>query len=219
MPDLIRKHPALTVFTIAYTVIAMGVCLAVRNWEFVVYVSQMFVLIAMIMWANQRAQFSTGTLWMLSIWGALHVVGGTLPVPVEMAQVNSKRPDSAVLYALWFIPGKFKYDNFIHAYGFFAATFAVAEALRPMLDKTQPARFALWVILCAAGMGLGALNEVIEYFVQLRNPDTGIGGYDNNMLDLCWNSVGAGAAAGVFVVRRKQEGGEGQTTDKRAEHG
>lgn len=54
--------------------------------------------------------------------------------------------------------------------------------------------------LCAlAGMGLGALNEVIEFIITLLVPENNVGGYVNTALDLVYNMVGAVIAA--LVIR------------------
>ena len=40
-------------------------------------------------------------------------------------------------------------------------------------------------------MGLGAVNEIIEFTAVLAVPDTNVGGYYNTALDLCFNAGGA----------------------------
>jgi hypothetical protein len=42
-----------------------------------------------------------------------------------------------------------------------------------------------------AGMGLGALNEIVEFIAVLTLPETGVGGYVNTSLDLTANTIGA----------------------------
>ncbi len=44
-------------------------------------------------------------------------------------------------------------------------------------------------------MGLGVLNELIEFSAVLVFPDTNVGGYFNTALDLVFNTLGALAAA------------------------
>jgi putative membrane protein len=199
MPDFLRRHPALCLLTAAYVAAGLVVCTLQRNWEFLLYVVQMMALVGFILWADRRARFSTRTLWLLSAWGLLHLAGGIVPVPVHLAQVNDADKTRAVLYGLWFVRDVFKYDNLVHGFGFFAATLAVGESLRPFLDPAVPLRLALFVIVACAGMGLGAINEMIEFAATILFPRTGVGGYANNALDLCWNALGAMAAAGLAV--------------------
>lgn len=204
MRPFAREHPGLTLFTLTYAAAALAACFARQNWEFLMYVAQMFVLVGLVMWAHRRARFTTGALWLLSLWGFLHLAGGIIPVPTHLAQINDKDQTRAVLYGLWFVRDVFKYDNLVHCFGFFAATMAVGQALRPFLDPAVPPRLALFVIVACAGMGLGAINEIIEFLATVVFPETGVGGYVNNALDLCWNALGAVAAA-IIVLRSRHE--------------
>lgn len=205
MIRILSAHRVLSAFVIAYCLAALVVCMAQRNWEFLMYVGQVFVLIGLVCWADVRARFDSLTLWLLALWGFMHLAGGTVPVPASMAQINDPGATEAVLYGLWFIRGVFKYDNLVHCFGFFAATMAVGESLRPFLDRASPPRLALFVVVCCAGMGLGAVNEIIEFLATVIFPNTGVGGYVNNALDLCWNALGACAASAL--VCKRQRGG------------
>jgi len=42
-----------------------------------------------------------------------------------------------------------------------------------------------------AGLGVGALNEIIEFIIAQIVPETGVGGYLNTSLDLVSNLIGA----------------------------
>lgn len=54
-------------------------------------------------------------------------------------------------------------------------------------------------------MGFGALNEIIEFIAFLSFPNTGVGGYENNMLDLVFNMFGAILAAVYINLRKNKE--------------
>jgi uncharacterized membrane protein YjdF len=54
-------------------------------------------------------------------------------------------------------------------------------------------------------MGLGALNEMIEFSAVLMVPDTNVGGYYNTALDLVFNALGAVIA--MVLVRAFKRGG------------
>ena len=60
---------------------------------------------------------------------------------------------------------------------------------------------AVWFV----GMGVGALNEVIEFLATLALPDTNVGGYHNTGRDLIANLLGAATAAVVVVRRIRRE--------------
>ena len=64
--------------------------------------------------------------------------------------------------------------------------------------------------MCAtAGMGFGALNEVIEFFAVMLLPKTNVGDYENTGWDLVANLVGATVAATTIRIVWKRRGGEG----------
>ena len=124
-------------------------------------------------------------LWALTLWGLAHMAGGGVTI------------GDGVLYSLPLIPivgtGEMtilKYDQLVHAYGFGVTAWVLWHLMAhhyPMLRGT-------WTILvypALAAMGLGAVNEIIEFIAVLSVPDTNVGGYYNTALDLCFNALGA----------------------------
>ncbi len=61
----------------------------------------------------------------------------------------------------------------------------------------------IYFVLIAAGTGLGALNEIVEFVAVLLFPNTGVGGYSNTILDLISNLIGASLAVVFIHLRRK----------------
>jgi hypothetical protein len=58
------------------------------------------------------------------------------------------------------------------------------------------------VVLCVlGGLGLGALNELIEFLATLAHSGSHVGGYENTGWDLLSNLVGA-TAAGLLSWKR-----------------
>ncbi len=191
----------LIVFTLAYLVAAVAGTFASGNKEFLIYITVMVVLIAAVLWVDRRVDLSNGLLWCLSVWGLLHMAGGLLPVPESWPIDGDKR----VLYSWWLVPGKLKYDQVVHAYGFACATWGSWQCLqmgiatRAGVDRSQVKPALGFMVLCAvAGMGFGALNEVIEFTAMLTVPETNVGGYVNTGWDLVSNMVGSSTAA-VFI--------------------
>jgi uncharacterized membrane protein YjdF len=191
----------LIVFTLAYLVVAVAGAFASGNKEFLIYITVMVVLIATVLWVDRRVDLSYGLLWCLSVWGLLHMAGGLLPVP-ESWPIDG---DNRVLYSWWLVPGILKYDQVVHAYGFACATWASWQCLqmgiatRAGVDRSQVKPALGFMVLCAvAGMGFGALNEVIEFTATLTVPETNVGGYVNTGWDLVSNMVGSSTAA-VFI--------------------
>lgn len=181
-----RSEWAVLVFNLGYLALAFDAAREAGNQEFVFYIVVMAGLIAAVGLLHWRLRFPPPVLWALSGWGALHMAGGLWPV----------RGD--VLYNLWLIPGWLKYDMAVHAYGFGVATWVIWLGLAPQLADPRP-RLGLMVICVAAGTGLGALNEVIEFIATQIVPETNVGGYTNTALDLVCNLIGAVVA--VILIR------------------
>jgi hypothetical protein len=193
-----RLLPVL-LFTAAYIGIAVVASLSTGNKEFIFYIVVMAFLIGVMSLVHARVRLTAALLWAFSFWGLLHMAGGLCPVPTDWPYNG----DQAVLYSLWLIPQKLKYDQVVHAYGFGITTWLcwhiVSQVLR-QLDG-RPVRPTLGILtLCgAAGMGFGALNEVIEFIAVLTLPNTNVGGYENTGWDLVANLVGVILAA--IIIR------------------
>ena len=50
---------------------------------------------------------------------------------------------------------------------------------------------ALSIVVVMAGLGVGGLNEIIEFIATVIMPETGVGGYVNTSLDLVADLIGA----------------------------
>jgi len=182
----------------------IGLCLvvfgtlAVVQWnlEFLFYGAVLLAEIAAVFWLDLRVRLSTPVLMCLALWAALHLAGGTLPIPASVTEPT--RPQ--VLYNLRIHPSLPKYDQLVHAFGFGIATLAAWEALRRAAGPALRPRAGILVLLVCTGMGLGALNEVIEFAATRIMPGTNVGGYENTGWDLVSNMVGAVAAAGWVGV-------------------
>lgn len=189
----IMKPPRLWValFVVLYMVIFGGWAVTAGNKEFLFYAVIMVVLIGALWGMDRRVGFSTPVLWGLAVWGLLHMAGGTVPIP-ESVKDPAGLPK---LYSMrpwpWFI----RYDQFVHAFGFGVATLAAWEGLRAATRCPPRASFGLAILMVCVGMGLGALNEVIEFTATLIMPETNVGGYTNTGWDLVSNLVGCTLAA------------------------
>lgn len=182
--------------TLAYLLPASMFAWRNTNWEFVAYIIVVAVIGMGILMVHRRVRLSAGVLWALSLWGLLHMLGGLLPVPDSWPIAGTP-----VLYSLWLIPDLLKYDQVVHAFGFGVATIVCWEALRGQLRLPLPHSGV--VLLCVfAGLGLGALNEIVEFAAVLLIPNTNVGGYVNTGWDLVANCVGA-SLAGIGILLRK----------------
>jgi hypothetical protein len=184
------------VFTTIY-VAGFGVYfVAIGNDEFLWYVATLVFFVALIAVTLKASQFPSGILWALTLWGLAHMAGGGLPV------------GNSVLYAYRVLPiagddGELtllKFDQIVHFYGFAVTTFVLWHLLRrhfPTLAGTK----TLYIYPALGSMGLGALNEIIEFVAVISFPETGVGGYYNTALDLVFNGLGAAVAAVLIYLR------------------
>jgi hypothetical protein len=181
-------------FTLSYLFVALVFALVRGNLEFLFYIGVMLALIAVVWTVHRYVGLSRGVLWGLSVWGLLHMAGGLLVVP-EAWPVSSH---SRVLYTLWLIPERLKYDQVVHAYGFGMTTWVCWQGLRAAIRRrggSAAPTLGLMVLSATAGMGFGALNEVVEFVATLVLPETNVGGYRNTGWDLVANLCGATLAA------------------------
>ena len=187
-----RLWPVAT-FTSAYLTGALLIAVLRGNLEFLLYIAVMLALIVAVWLVHRCVVLNGPVLWGLSVWGLAHMAGGLLLVP-EGWPVEA---ESRVLYSLWIFPGRLKYDHVVHAYGFGMTTWMCWQALRAAIwrraGEVSPT-VGLMVLSAAAGMGLGALNELVEFAATLLIPETNVGGYLNTGWDLAANLFGAAVA-------------------------
>jgi uncharacterized membrane protein YjdF len=165
------------------------------NYEFIYYGLVLIALGAIVWYVDQRVRLQTWLLWCLLAWAILHLLGGMVPIPVSLTEPGS--PPN--LYNMRLHPWLPKYDQAVHAFGFGLCTLlgwramavACAHAMRPTLGPLFAA-----VLM---GMGLGAINEVIEFIATRIMPHTNVGGYDNTGWDLVSNL--AGCLVGAIAIR------------------
>lgn len=179
-----RRELPILVFTAIYIAAAIPAALRTGSGEFVFYIAVLFVLAALVWTVHRKVQLTLLTLWGFSVWGLAHMAGGLWTVSEA----------TGVLYNLWLIPGRLKYDQVVHAYGFGLSTWLCWQALANSVGIERPT-FGLVTLCALAGMGLGAANEIVEFIAVLTIPETNVGGYENTGWDLVANAVGAAAAA------------------------
>lgn len=190
-------------FNGAYIAVAASMSVSRGNREFIFYIVVMLVLIAVMSLVHRRVKLTTGLLWAFSVWGLAHMAGGLCPLPSGWPYNG----DQEVLYSLWLIPNRLKYDQIVHAYGFGITTWLCWHILRQALRQPDGGAvrptFGMLALCAAAGMGFGALNEVIEFIAVLTIPNTNVGGYENTGWDLVANLGGSSIAAVIIRFRAR----------------
>jgi len=190
-----RELPVLAVNVIYITVFTL-IALRRTNYEFLLYVGVIVIIAVWILFKQRAVQFDATILWGLTAWGLMHMAGGNLQVR------------DGVLYGVVILPlvpslEILRYDQFVHAFGFGVATLVCHHILKPYL-KDEIARWrGLAALVALMGLGVGALNEIIEFVAVLTMPETGVGGYDNTMWDLVFDMLGAAIAVIWIGARRR----------------
>jgi len=204
MPGIERAQRPSVLLVATFTAIYLGAAtlaaMGSGNKEFVLYIAVVVFMMAFVWVIHTRVHLTQGAMWGLSIWGLVHMLGGLTPVPGSWPIHG----DNHVLYSLWLIPGRLKYDHVVHAYGFGVTTWVCWQGLRSSLQSADGRSISptvgRMVLACAAGLGFGALNEVIEFAATLLVPETNVGGYLNTGWDLVANLVGCVVAATLIYL-------------------
>lgn len=188
---------AVALFTLGYIIAFSIYYLSLNNYEFLWYLGVLIAIAVIIAATLRRTNFDYLALWGLSIWGLLHLAGGGIPV------------GNTVLYGVKIYPFinitpqfyVLKMDQVIHFYGFLVATLVAFQLLKNKL-KSSPS-WVIYFISALAGMGFGAINEIIEFLAVAMFPQTGVGDYFNTSLDLISNFFGAAAGAVICWLKSK----------------
>ncbi|MEP4378823.1 MAG: DUF2238 domain-containing protein [Alphaproteobacteria bacterium] len=202
-----RTEWAVLATTLAYIAGFGAVFMSTGNREFLWYVITLLILVAMVGAGQRKAAFPPAILWALSLWGFVHMAGGGVPV------------GDTVLYAQIIVPiagsGDFvllRYDQLVHFYGFAITAWLLWHLLRrhfPAMDGS----LSTYVFAVLGSMGLGAVNEIIEFAAVVMFPQTNVGGYVNTALDLVFNAAGAATAMIIAKIvtraERKNKSGAG----------
>jgi len=194
-----RREIPILLANCAYVIAFGGSALAHLDYEFVIYGLVIVFFFALIVVGQRRVEFTPFVLWGLTAWGVMHMAGGTV-------FVGGRR-----LYDILLVPVMrnieiLKYDQLVHTVGFGFATLVAYHLLRPNLRERPVSWKTLSLVVLLAGMGLGALNEVVEFAVVVIVPESGVGGYLNTALDLVFNTLGALLAVGWINLQRLRRG-------------
>jgi len=179
----------LLVVTILYLIIFGFLFHKRGNEEFLLYIGVIIFFVIFISYLHLKYRFTNLILLGMSIWGFLHMSGGYFIV------------GDKVLYGYWIFPF-LKFDMFVHAFGFSFATLLSYHILKKDLKKKI--NFKIGVFLVIIGMGLGSLNEIVEFLAVVLFPSTGVGGYENTMFDMVFNTIGSTIAV-IYIFLKESK--------------
>jgi hypothetical protein len=184
----IRAHRGVAVFGSSAVAAFIAYGLAAGRPATISYLFTVGALFVSVAAVDRRAGLSDGLLWALAAWACLHMAGGLIP------------HGRGVLYNANLHVPALHYDRVVHAFGFGTATLVCWEALRSAMAPGRRMTRGLAVGVALMGMGLGALNETIE-FVDTHLHAANVGGYQNTGWDLTFNLIGCAVAAAWIVWR------------------
>lgn len=162
------------------------------NYEFVIYIAVIVFFLVVFIATNHKVYYPNALLWALTAWAVMHMVGGAMFI------------NGVKLYEIILIPLSqdlpiFRYDQLVHIVGFATATATMFYILKPLLKERLEGYWALSIIVISAGLGIGALNEIVEFITSVIVSESGVGGYLNTSLDLVSDLIGAGLA--MLIIR------------------
>ena len=189
----------LILFNAVYLLAGSWYFLQTTNLEFVIYVAVIVAILGGVFSTINRTKFPRWMLWLLSFWGLLHVLGGAV------------RIGDAVLFAYQVYPfldlGEdlyiLKYDQLVHFYLYGLVAVMAYHLLRNVIGVTEHSKLVFFFSVLAS-VGVSALNEIMEFLIAVSIEQNGVGGYENAMLDFCFNLAGALVAASLYHYLAKR---------------
>jgi uncharacterized membrane protein YjdF len=191
----INSPKAVLAFSALYLLLGGLYFLQDLNFEFVIYIVVIVAAFALLFGTLKVTKFPTYILWLISMWGLMHILGGSVPTP------------DGVLFAYKIYPfldlgGEFyilKYDQVVHMYLYGVMALVFLHVLVRTLKSTGPA-WILILLATMASMGVSSLNEIMEFLIAVNLERNGVGGYENAMLDLIFNFAGAVVAIAILYT-------------------
>jgi len=188
-----KKHIIILLLVNLAFIVGFGSLFFARlNYEFMIYVGIIIFLLMLIGISLKKVDYTLGTLVGLTVWSVLHLAGGGIIIGEDRLYDVMLIPLSGTYPVL-------RYDQLVHIWGFGVSTLVVYSLLRGSIEKPPKHLGALGFVLVMAGLGLGALNEIVEFIISVFIPQSGVGGYLNTSLDLCADLVGA--IFGLLYIR------------------
>lgn len=171
-------------------VVLAGIAWAItkHNIEFLYYGGTLLLIAGGIIILDRRVRLPLFVLWGLFVWLILHLLGGLIAVPHSMVDTGM---ENDTLYNVRLAPWLPRYDQCVHAFGFFISTLAAWRGIYVASGRTLKPTFGPRLGAGLMGVGCGAVNEVIEFVGTRIMPNTNVGDFVNTGWDLVSNSVGA----------------------------
>ncbi len=132
----------------------------------------------------------------LAIAAIVHLCGGFISVEHNVLYNGYLGPYNKALGT-----HLLQYDHFAHAFASFVVVFA-AWFLLAKPNAAGQRRRDLLILTVGTALGIGGLNEMIEFLATIAHHGAHVGGYLNTGWDLICNFIGA-SAAGLILARSR----------------
>jgi hypothetical protein len=197
--ELTRTQKALLGLNIVIVLGFSWYYLQALNYEFLAYAGTIAIVTVLLFGTLRWTRFSTGIIFGVTLWGLLHMLGGSVQTV------------DGVLYAYRIFPffdggGDFyilKMDQVVHAFLYGVIGLMFYHLLTKIIGvRSHIALVAGIAIFAAAGFSI--INEIVEFLAEVNLQNTGVGGYHNTVLDMIFNLVGAAIAVTIKVIFSRQ---------------
>ncbi len=185
-------------FTALYTLAFSAYFMGRFNIEFIAYAGVITFIFTLLYSTLDKTRIPASILAGISIWGLLHMMGGSIPTADGVLYNWKMYPffdGGGELYIL-------KFDQFVHLYLYAVVALLFLHLLRNYFANKH-SQILIGFIAVMASMGIGAMNEIIEFIAVLSVPDNNVGGYINTALDIVFNFAGAFVAVVGFYLFHK----------------
>jgi uncharacterized membrane protein YjdF len=153
--------------------------------EFFIYAILIFLTIVGLWRYVRRYPFKNWTLILAEIGLLMHFAGGFL-------KLDNRRLYEAIFFGL-------TYDKYVHFTISLAASFLIQQLFGAL--NLELRNLENIIIICIV-LGLGAVNEIVEYIITKTVPQNLVGLYDNNMQDLISNLAGGLCYLAINTYRK-----------------
>src|SRR3990167_1707394 len=136
-----KSHIIILIFNLIYLIIFGTYYLMQGNYEFLLYIAVIVILGVIIGINLNKGIFDNLILWLLSIWGLAHMIGGGVRIAgnsVYSLRLIDIIDNGGQFYIL-------KMDQLIHFYGFLVAAILVYQLLAPNFKNVDKSKLAIFL--------------------------------------------------------------------------
>lgn len=154
------------------------------NMEFVIYAVTTLVVVGLLQWGDRKNDFRNWTIWLFNAWLVMHILGGLYTIGDHVLYSQMIVQIVGEPYSI------LKYDQIVHTFCYFMMTLILWQVMINHAGQGA-SRAVMMFFTFLAAVGVGGLNEVVEFTATILVPDVNVGGYENTAIDICCNTLGS----------------------------